>query len=209
MAKGEFIKVCPTCGKEFDALYKSVYRNRIYCSLKCRPPSISKRPFLERFLENVRLLPNGCDEWTGSINNNNYGQMTIDGTPRLAHHVAWFRKYGYWPDTSIYEIDHICHEPDGPNKCEGGVTCPHRRCVNWEHLKLVLKYTENCSAARSNAGRWFAALQLAKTECLRGHPFTPDNTYIRKDGRRRCRTCSLIKQAAYRAARKAARLAGI
>jgi hypothetical protein len=28
-----------------------------------------------------------------------------------------------------------------------------------------------------------------KTHCKRGHPFTPENTYMSSDGKRRCRAC--------------------
>jgi hypothetical protein len=28
-----------------------------------------------------------------------------------------------------------------------------------------------------------------RTECHRGHPYTPDNTYFNPDGRKECRTC--------------------
>ena len=29
------------------------------------------------------------------------------------------------------------------------------------------------------------------THCKRGHPFSPENTYIRKGGTRQCRTCQV------------------
>lgn len=35
-----------------------------------------------------------------------------------------------------------------------------------------------------------AAINAAKTECPRGHPYSPDNTYVHPDDRRTCRTCS-------------------
>jgi hypothetical protein len=35
-----------------------------------------------------------------------------------------------------------------------------------------------------------AAINAAKTECPRGHPYTSENTYVYPDGRRGCRTCS-------------------
>ncbi len=41
-------------------------------------------------------------------------------------------------------------------------------------------------------GRGPTALNAAKTHCKRGHEFTPENTYYRRDsanGLRQCRTC--------------------
>jgi hypothetical protein len=35
-----------------------------------------------------------------------------------------------------------------------------------------------------------------KTECIHGHPFSPDNTYVKKNGARNCKTCR--KEAAER-----------
>jgi hypothetical protein len=43
-----------------------------------------------------------------------------------------------------------------------------------------------------------AAVNRTKTECVHGHPFTPDNTFIRHDGYRGCRTCRRAIEAAYR-----------
>jgi hypothetical protein len=41
------------------------------------------------------------------------------------------------------------------------------------------------------------------TECKRGHPFTPENTYINAKGDRICRTCKReYERAAYRAGRR-------
>ena len=34
------------------------------------------------------------------------------------------------------------------------------------------------------------AINARKTECRLGHPFSTDNTYVDKQGRRTCRTCN-------------------
>jgi hypothetical protein len=36
-----------------------------------------------------------------------------------------------------------------------------------------------------------AGHNASKTECVRGHPFTEENTIVRPSGRRRCRRCHL------------------
>jgi hypothetical protein len=37
--------------------------------------------------------------------------------------------------------------------------------------------------------RMIAARRRAQTHCKRGHEFTPENTFIRANGWRMCRTC--------------------
>lgn len=60
------------------------------------------------------------------------------------------------------EIDHLCRNP---------------RCVRPSHLEPVT-HAENMRRAR-------------KDVCPQGHPFTPENTYIPRNGRgQRCRTCN-------------------
>lgn len=41
----------------------------------------------------------------------------------------------------------------------------------------------------SRRAQGIALLNKKKTVCIRGHPLTPENVYVRKDGKRRCKTC--------------------
>ena len=43
-----------------------------------------------------------------------------------------------------------------------------------------------------------AARRRTATHCKRGHEFTPENTIIRADGKRFCRTCRLDREWYYR-----------
>lgn len=43
--------------------------------------------------------------------------------------------------------------------------------------------------------------QRAKTHCPKGHKYTPENTYVFGDGRRRCRPCRLAQVTAAKRAR--------
>lgn len=79
-------------------------------------------------------------------------------------------------------LDHLCHTLDPA--CGGGNSCKHRRCVNPDHLDPT---TDIDNVMR---GKSAAALNFAKTHCHRGHPFSPENTYISKEGGRSCRTCA-------------------
>ena len=44
----------------------------------------------------------------------------------------------------------------------------------------------------------FSAINARKTECIRGHPFDKENTYIRPDGERNCRLCSKLHDHRYK-----------
>src|SRR5580700_2751100 len=50
------------------------------------------------------------------------------------------------------------------------------------------------STPRSRAG---AKKGAAKTHCLKGHEYTPDNTMVGKEGWRQCRACSKASHAAW------------
>lgn len=124
-------------------------------------------------------LPNGCWEFTGYVNPNGYGQL---GRNLGAHRVAWEVSHGR-PVPAGLVIDHQCHNLD--LSCNDDTECPHRRCVNPTHLEAV---TDRTNILRGHSPT--AAVNAIKTECDRGHEFTPENTYYRPDRFGRvCRIC--------------------
>lgn len=54
------------------------------------------------------------------------------------------------------------------------------------------------TARRSDAFRRHAVHNGDKTHCGKGHPFSPSNTIVRKDGARICKTCRNASAAQYR-----------
>lgn len=76
--------------------------------------------------------------------------------------------------------------------CPPGMEGLHANDVPDDNRLVNLRWgtpKENVADAIRN-GRRLAASQI--TECVHGHPFTPENTYV-FSGRRECRTCRLAR----------------
>lgn len=61
--------------------------------------------------------------------------------------------------------------------------CRNRPCVNPWHIEIV---THRENTLRGTAP---TAVNAAKTHCVHGHEFTPENTYVSPQGWRWCRAC--------------------
>ncbi|MEV7154850.1 HNH endonuclease signature motif containing protein [Streptomyces misionensis] len=134
----------------------------------------------------------GCWIWTGRVDRAGYGRLSSHVTSAQAHRQVYEALIGPIPDG--LELDHTCHTAD--KSCVGGDSCPHRRCVNPRHLEPVTR-AEN---ARRSA-------PAQKTECVNGHPYTPENTYLKPEksrGRRGCRACVREATRRYEARKKGA-----
>lgn len=132
----------------------------------------------EQLKVNSEPAPNGCIHWTGSTARG-YGQIWVGGKMRKVHIVAYEDQVGPVPDGM--QLDHRCHNEDP--ECDLGENCPHRRCINTDHLEPAT------SQENTLRGKTLAAHNAAKTHCDNDHEFTPENTYLRKGGGRHCRTC--------------------
>ncbi len=133
-----------------------------------------------------------CWLWTGRPNHAGYSQFSWLGGS-LGH------RYSYtifvMPIPEGLTLDHLCHDP---LTCAGGITCPHRACVNPAHLKPT-PLDEN-----KRRGNSPASVNARKTHCLRGHEFTPENTsFTGPTKKRRCRACHCIREKARHARRRA------
>jgi hypothetical protein len=87
---------------------------------------------IERFWAQVNKT-DSCWLWTGETQRGygRFGNVTVPSGS--AHRFAWFITNGQIPDG--LEIDHLCHTLDPT--CAGGISCPHRACVNPSHLEPV------------------------------------------------------------------------
>lgn len=130
---------------------------------------------MERFWAKVDKSagPDACWRWTGGTFNHGYAQFWFEGRNVLAHRFAYELCIGPIPDGAT--IDHV--------RARG---CRFTDCVNPAHLEPV--------TMRENLlrGDTFQAANAAKTHCIHGHEFTPENTKHyrnRTTTARECITC--------------------
>lgn len=122
---------------------------------------------MERFVENIDVLPNGCWQWNKSLVTFGYGNFSVRGTLFLAHRFAYMIFRGEIPIDK--QLDHLCR---------------NRGCVNPEHLEPV---TSKENVLR---GVGLTARHAKKVLCLKGHPLSGKNLYTRIDRTgRECRAC--------------------
>jgi hypothetical protein len=127
------------------------------------------RPKLEwsvRFSRWTKENSNGCIEWTGNRNSIGYGIANVDKKMRLIHRYVWELENGLIPEGMV--VHHKCR---------------NRVCVNIEHLELMTLHDHQSDN-----------IHKRKTHCPYGHEYTPENTYIRPNGARKCRACNCIEQ---------------
>lgn len=129
-----------------------------------------------------------CWLWTAGLFSTGYGQFKCDGRPQGAHRIAYELLVGPIPEE--HELDHVCHSvAAAAGLCDGGSGCPHRACVNPDHLEPVA-HIDNIR--RGLTGRVRAAQQRAKTHCPQGHPYDEANTYWYHGGRQ-CLACKRVR----------------
>lgn len=121
----------------------------------------------ERFLAKTERHPSGCLLWVGALVPGGYGHFWFEGKPQSAHRVA--HKLFIGPIPEGMQVNH---------------TCDVKLCVEPTHL-----YAGTQSDNQRDAVSRGRHKETKKRACIRGHAFTPENTYVRPDGRRRCREC--------------------
>jgi hypothetical protein len=131
--------------------------------------------FVARTLARHTVDDAGCWLYSGSTTRDGYAQANYKaGNKQYAvypHVLAWMKANDGLP---IEQVDHTCHNPD---TCIA--PCPHRRCINPEHLESVTG-AENLRRSGGLAGT-----NARKTHCPAGHEYD----HAEASGGRRCSTC--------------------
>ncbi|GAB3467086.1 HNH endonuclease signature motif containing protein [Actinophytocola sediminis] len=126
-----------------------------------------------RFRARVRVDAGGCWLWMGSLLPNGYARFTVGRVRFLAHRWSYTRFRGAIPGG--LQIDHLC-------RVRHGVNPAHLEPVDARENTLRSPYAQ-------------AAVNAAKTVCLRGHPLNSANTYRSPaTGHRRCRVCKRLQE---------------
>ena len=171
-----------TCGKGHDlALNRFTIKGGRFGCRQCRQDAANARwgndlgdvSLESRFWTKVdRRGPDECWPWTGACIPKGYGSLgpvEVDGHMQSqvgAHRVSFFLEHGFWPKITRH-------------------TCDNPPCVNPRHL--LDGNTRSNARDMVDRGRSPAA---QRTHCPQGHEYTAENTWISKQGWRRCRHCS-------------------
>lgn len=133
-----------------------------------------------------------CVQSSLKISSIGYGFRGYQGKTRAEHRIIWIETFGEIPKGMV--IDHNCHnEAVTRGECIGGADCPHRACINIEHLRLITQ-RENVMAGIHNIDH--------RTHCRKGHPFIKENIMTRKNGWRECAECNRVRSRAVWAKKK-------
>lgn len=130
------------------------------------------KPLTTRLFSRLTIdAETGCLLWTGAINKNGYGYISLPGrTMARVHRVMYELFVGPIPDG--LELDHLCRV---------------RHCASPAHLEAVTRRTNTLR------GESPSALAVRRGACSQGHPFDEINTYWTPTGARRCRACVRIR----------------
>lgn len=174
-------------GHPFDKVDAKGYRR---CS-ECQRMAAARRrgglppnpvSLIDRLMAKVVIDTNGCWIYGGAISSGGYGSIAANPDVRgtkarmlKTHRVTYEHHVG--PIADGLEPDHLCRV---------------RACCNPQHLEPVTR--------RENVIRGVSpvAKNALATECLRGHAFSEENTYVMPTGGRVCKECRRAADAARR-----------
>lgn len=143
---------------------------------------------IDRLMERTLVVddPWSCWFWTGPPTSYGYGRLRVGDTMRVVHVLMYEEMVGPIPE--CWDVDHLCHNKAAALGLCNEHPCPHQLCVRPDHLEAK-PHGDNLGASPLTQ----AAINKAKTECTRGHPFDEENTgYKKETGWRYCRECNRL-----------------
>jgi len=133
-----------------------------------------------------------CVEWQGTRTKAGYGQVyDAEQYQRTGHGQVYAHRRAY--ETTHGPLPkgvHVMHSCDNP------------ACVNVAHL-FAGTHRDNMRDMAAKGRGWNPG--GAKTHCKHGHEFTPENTWARPTGGRRCRACANAISREYQRKQRASR----
>lgn len=135
-------------------------------------PDLTDDDYRQKLLAQIKKTERDCWEWQGYRHPKGYGEMGYRGRCARVHKLSYVLFRGQVP-----EGWDVCH------------TCDNPPCVNPLHLFAAPRLVNLIDMRNKGRNR-----QTQKTECPKGHAYTPENTGIDgKRGWRYCKTCDQAK----------------
>lgn len=135
----------------------------------------------DRFWSKVKKSddPDGCWEWQTHLSNKGYGFFSYHGKNVGAHRRSYEMAYG-----EIKDGLHVLH------------TCDNPPCIRPDHLKLGTMADNVKDMIKKGRSPLFIKNKNVDgqiTHCIRGHEFTPKNTYMNGKSKK-CKACWKARQ---------------
>jgi hypothetical protein len=121
----------------------------------------------------------GCFNWTGTVNTQGRAIAVYKKRSISAARALWMSLH----NVQLTPDKFVCHH------------CDNILCVNPDHLYLGDKFTNAQDKLKRGRHR---TQNTGKTHCIRGHEFTPENTWVnKKTNMRLCRICQRLRSKKY------------
>ena len=134
---------------------------------------LSKQSVIQRFLSKIEKT-DFCWNWKASKDKEGYGYFWDHKTLK-AHRFSYELFKDKIPNN--LQIDHLCRNPS---------------CVNPNHLEIVT------SKENTYRGNSFQGINSRKIHCIRNHPLSGNNLYVRPNNSRVCRICQRLSDRKHR-----------
>lgn len=148
--------------------------------------------FKDKFRKHIKKTPT-CWLWTGSKDFRGYGVVSAEKSKKLAHRLSYELHIGPITDGLF-----VCHHCDNPPCCK-----PAHLFLgtNADNVRDAVKKGQFHGNGISGDAHYLRK----RTHCKHGHPYSEENTYRDRIGRRSCKLCKQEAVRRYEARKKASR----